>query len=428
MKLRRELLGIILAFTAAGTIATNADSTAYQEIYAQQDKQEKQIHVALESEFISQKDTALLEKSMQQIEEAEQKATKRSLKAMLEQEEQDLADVQKRLADKEEKVAATEYKQLAKELEALAEKRQEPFIVKEDTEQLAVFQESLTDLEDAQKVDAIRTLASEIDALAKAMDDNQKKLVALTNTLKEANTTNEALTKAKYLSTSDKDELKTDREENTKYLKDADNLEQVTTRKTESVALIDRLEKKNKDSEQDFKDNEKSAKELVQATNTLLSEGDLTSDEEKELKSTSETLNKSLKLEVYVPGDLAKHSTSLQTIYDEYLENSDKRIAEAKKKAEQEAAEKAAREKEEAAKQQALAEEQARNSASNAASSSSAPTLVGEWYQAPAGYKFLKVESGKTYGQVKNPGNFSLITEAEAANYSPGHGNGSAKQ
>jgi hypothetical protein len=62
------------------------------------------------------------------------------------------------------------------------------------------------------------------------------------------------------------------------------------------------------------------------------------------------------------------------------------------------------------------------------ANDSATPTLVGDWHQAPAGYKYLKVESGKTYGQVKNPGNFSLITEAEAANYSPGHGNGSAKQ
>lgn len=58
-----------------------------------------------------------------------------------------------------------------------------------------------------------------------------------------------------------------------------------------------------------------------------------------------------------------------------------------------------------------------------------APVSVGGWTQAPAGQKYLKDSSGCYYGQVKNPDNFSLISEADAyANYRPGHGNGSAKQ
>jgi hypothetical protein len=131
-------------------------------------------------------------------------------------------------------------------------------------------------------------------------------------------------------------------------------------------------------------------------------------------------LNNALGLKDYEPGDLATNFQSLKMDYDSSLSTSNQRVA-AAKKAEQE---KAAQEK--AAQEKAAAEAAQQQAAASASPASS--TVVGGWYQAPAGYKYLKGDSGKTYGQVKNPGNFSLITDSEAAAYTPGHGNGSAKQ
>lgn len=160
----------------------------------------------------------------------------------------------------------------------------------------------------------------------------------------------------------------------------------------------------------------------------MLDDGDLTKDETKELTTAKTTLEDSLALKDYSPGTLKDDFAALDSQYDSAKTSSDKRIADKKKEAE--AAAKAEREKQ--AKEQAEAAEQAKaNEEANQANANQAtpsPSLVGEWYQAPAGYKFLKVESGKTYGQVKIPENFTLITDSEAQSYSPGHGNGYAKQ
>lgn len=86
---------------------------------------------------------------------------------------------------------------------------------------------------------------------------------------------------------------------------------------------------------------------------------------------------------------MKKHYERIQPEYETLLKNSQKRLAEAAEKA----AAEAKRQAEETRKQ----EEEARKQAEQAAG----PTMNGDWYQAPAGFKYLKVTSGKTYGQVK---------------------------
>ncbi|WP_313466803.1 hypothetical protein [Carnobacterium sp.] len=424
--MKRSLLGIILAFSTAGVIATNVDAKAYQDIYEQQDQQEIQIKEVLASEFISADDHKLLKQGLERIEKAEQKETRRSLRSMMAEEEKHLSEVQKHLNSKEAQVAKSEFTQLMKDLKSLEKKSQEPFIVAEDSKQIEELKKELTNLSAAQKVQPIRILSSELSNLSTQMSDNQSLLIDSIDELKELNKLAEDLSKKKYLLTSDKEALKNDEKENAKYFEDADNFELVKSRKSDSKELIERLQTKQEETEHDFQENESQTNELIQSTSSLLSEGDLTSEEKDKLNGASQTLSNSLKMDNYEPGDLAKNYETLQTKYDEFLGNSNQRISEAKKKAEQEAAEKTAREKEEAAKQQTA--QQASSASSPSSGSTSSPTLSGEWYQAPSGYKFLKVSSGKTYGQVKNPNNFSLITATEAANYSPGHGNGSAKQ
>lgn len=156
------------------------------------------------------------------------------------------------------------------------------------------------------------------------------------------------------------------------------------------------------------------------ANNELLAKGDLNSDERAELNGIRTGLNEALSLKNYQTGDLSSSYTTLKISYDSSYRLSNERKEQTKRLA-QEAARKKA-EEEKAAQKQTQA-----NTLLNNKTPAPIPNSGG-WNQAPAGYKFLKVESGKTYGQVKNPDNFRLITEAEAAKYTPGHVNGSAKQ
>lgn len=437
MKLRRAVVGIILAFSATGVVVANENANAYQEVYTQQDKQERQIQTILNSEFISEEDSELLKQKVTEINQAEEKANRQTLKTLIAEEQQDFSAVKKRVAKNEKLVIQTEQEDLLKKITELETKSKEKFIAKKDRQQLTELKEE-AQLASNSTITIIRELTRTVSELAEQMENNQALITETVKELAELNKSSEALAKQKYLSSSEKEELVADRKENATYLEQTDDLQAITERKSTSQSLVTRLQTKQTESAEDFDAHEKKATEFIQTARSLVANGDLTSDEQAKLEDVITTLDNSLKMKNYQPGDLAKNSQTLQTTYDESLEKSNERIAEAKKKAEKEAAERAkkeaeeqaAREKEaqaEAARQQAAVEQMTVEQATNA-NDSATPTLVGDWHQAPAGYKYLKVESGKTYGQVKNPNNFSLITEAEAANYSPGHGNGSAKQ
>lgn len=73
MNLKKELLGIVLAFSTVGVIATGADANAYDTVYKQQEKQEKMINNAIESEFISQEDQALLSERLEYFDQEKTK-------------------------------------------------------------------------------------------------------------------------------------------------------------------------------------------------------------------------------------------------------------------------------------------------------------------------------------------------------------------
>lgn len=435
MKLRRELLGIVLAFSTAGIIASGVDANAYQEVYDQQEKQERKINQALSSEFISTEDQQQLEQSLDRMDQAKQSETRRSLRVLIEEETTHLSEVQKRLVEKEAQVAKTELSQLTENVSELNKKSQETFITAEDLQQVEQVKNQLTGLASVEQVAPIRTLSEETKELSNQIRANQTELIALVDDLKEANQQATDLSSKKYMQASDKEELTNNQKENSRYFDDADSIEQVKNRKSKSTALLARLQNKQEESEKDFQKYEDQSKELIKSATALLSEGDLTTEEKNQLTEYNQLLSKALALDAYTPGDLATNYQVFQTTYEQALKSSNERLAAAKKKADEEAAQKAAQEKaaQEKAAQEQAAQQAAAQAASNAGASSTAsqapaPTLSGEWYQAPDGYKFLKVESGKTYGQVKIPGNFTLITVEQAANYTPGHGNGSAKQ
>jgi len=439
MKLKRIIIGIVLAFSATGVVAENNNAEAYQELYIQQDKQEQHIETLLRSEFISKEDSTLLQQKMTDMNEAEKKDNRRTLENLLAEEEKEIVNVNKRIVDNEEAAIKREQKQLSTELDTLEKKSQEAYIDTEDQQQLTVLENEAEKVVSTTDIVMIRSLSAKVNELSIQMTKNQTVIIEAVTKLKELNKASEALGKQKYLLSSDKEELKKDREENASFFEKADSLQKVTSRQDDSETLLAHIKTKQQASGKDFEMYEKKAKDLLQTTNALFSEGDLIADEKEQLNQASQALNDSLDLKEYQPGDLEKEVQLLQRDYDEFLGNSNKRKEEAKEKAKKEAAEQAAREKEAAEKAQIEAEKQAAREQEAAqvanqqgveqpANATPSSTLVGEWHQAPAGYKYLKVDSGKTYGQVKNPGNFSLITDDEAANYTPGHGNGSAKQ
>lgn len=423
-KVKRELAGIILAFSAAGIFATGADTQAYQAVAKQRDQQELKLDSALDSEFISAADQKLLNQKISAYDKVEDTATRRTLRKKITQDNQALSQVQEHLQKTEAAVAKKEYQQLAQAVAAVAKKGQEDFILADDTSQVQDLQDELSKLAEVETVQPIRTVAGQVSTLAAAMKTNQEELKSAVAELRKANETSAELAKKAYLSDSEKSELQKDQQENARFFEDAQELATVATRKTASQELITRLQDKQEAAEKDFK-NKGQADKLLASADTLLAANDLTADEKAKLTASRQALTASLELKDYTPGDVAANYTSLQSVYDNTVTSRNQRIEEAKKKAAAEAAEKAAQEKK-------AAEAAAKAAAEQAAASTTAvpaPTLAGEWYQAPAGYKFLKVESGLTYGQVKQPNNFSLITEAEAAaKYRPGHGNGSAKQ
>lgn len=440
MKLNKRILGIIASFLSVGTIATSVDAAAYQEIYNQRSQQIIDIEITLTSEFISDQNKEILTQSLTRLSESESKANRRALRSVLEEEQLSLASIQDQLVLTESEVAQKERAQLAKRVDELTLQAEEPFILRDDSEQVEELKVALSNLETVESVIPMRLLAKEAIDLEKQLTSNQENLIEIVDGLQELNGQAEKLSKQKYLSYDDKQQLANVQEENEKYFEDADDLDEVDTRRKNSSTVISRIETKQKETEKDFKEYEDDSKELIKSTNSLLSEGDLLAEESEALNEYVASLNLALEREAYSPGDLATNYQLLKSDYDEFLGKSDERIAIAKEKAEKEAAEKAEREREETAKQEAAREAArieaaANNAASNNTSATSttnntppAATQSGDWYVAPAGYKYLKVESGLTYGQVKIPGNFSLITNEQAASYSPGRGNGWAKQ
>lgn len=420
MKLRKEIIGIVLAFSAVGVLATKVDAKGYQAVYQQRDPQVQQIEKALSSEFISASDQKRLSQEVKDTNQAEKNETRRELKKRTAAEKKLLATVQKRSNDSEAVAAKSEFTELKKEVTALDKKGQADFVLAADSKKVEELKDNLETVEFSKKVTPIRELADETVALSTEMSDNQTQLIDLVKEMKELNQSSGELAKKNYLPNSDKEALGKDQKENAKFFNDADDLENVTKRKATSQALLTSMQTKQKDTENDFKENESQAKALVQSADSLIKTGNLTAEEKTKLTATQLLLNNALGLKDYEPGDLATNFQSLKMDYDSSLSTSNQRVA-AAKKAEQE---KAAQEK--AAQEKAAAEAAQQQAAASASPAS--PTVVGGWYQAPAGYKYLKGDSGKTYGQVKNPGNFSLITDSEAAAYTPGHGNGSAKQ
>ncbi|MGE7366666.1 hypothetical protein ACQKKE_08470 [Desemzia incerta] len=420
MKLKRALLSIVLAFSTAGVLATNIDAKAYEEVYEQQDHQEQQINKTLNSEFISADDHALLANELERIQEAEQTETRRNLEAMINTEEKLLAEVRTRLDAKEAEVAESELEKLADDLAVLDQKKEEPFIVTKDIQDIETLTNKLAGLSSSKRVEPIRVIAVEVSRLTAQISENQTELVHLVEALKEDNQLAEELLKDTYVLAVDKELLQNDGKQNEQFFEDADDLAVVVSRQEDSEALIARLQNKRKIIEIDFQKNESQSNELLASVNSLISTGDLTTEENSSLKEARQTLADALEMKDYKPGDLGKKHTVLQNEYEELLEKSTQRIADAKAEAEQEAAEKPAAKEQE--------KQQSSSSSSNSGSSTPSATVSNGWHQAPEGYKYLRIDSGKTYGQVKNPGNYKLITIQEAANYSPGHGNGSAKQ
>lgn len=430
MKLRRDLIGIALTFLTAGTIATNANAQAYQEVYEEHQVQETQIKKVFESEFISNDDRERLLTGIDRINKAQEQSNRRNIREMLAEEESQLAEVKQHLVANEARVAQSESDKLAEKLKNLEEKSKEPFVLDEDVQQIKEFNDRLVALTQTKKVDPVRAVADEVALFTTKMNLNQSSLIELVEELKGFNQSSAELLKKKYLSKDEKQLLTQDQKVNTLFFEDADNMTHVKEQKEASQKLIESLQQKQAAIQKDFDTNETQVKELVKSVDALLAQGDLISEEKESLTKEKDILNQALKMIDYQPGDLGEKYTLSNKTYHDARKKSDGRIAEAKKKAEEEAAKKAAQEKalreaaaEEAARQQAAAQSQASNHASPPAA-----TVSGGWHQAPAGYKYLKVESGLTYGQVKNPNNFSLITVEEAANYRSGHGNGSAKQ
>ncbi|GGI65636.1 hypothetical protein ACFQOY_10055 [Enterococcus alcedinis] len=426
-KLRRELLGIILAFSTAGMFATRADANAYQEIHQQQAQQANQVQEVLASEFITTEDSKQLEQELLTFDQAKDKKNRRTLRNLHQSGQESLKTAQENLLLEEAKVANKEYKQLVKALDKLETKSQESFVLADDQQFVADLSDEIAELKDSSVVEPIRLTARQIKQLSQSLADNQVDMMTLVEQLKETNRSSETLAKKKYITANEVKELTADRKENAKYFEQANDLGLLQKRQKTSDQLVTAIEKRQVASEKDFKAHQELAEKISKLTSNLLEKGDLTKEEKETLTASNQKISDALTLVAYQPGDLQKHTTDLTEHYETYAAKSEERIEKTRQEAE---AKRIAGEKAEAKRQadariaeQAAAEEAARNNAAPPAA-----TQSGDWYQAPAGYRYLKVDSGLTYGQVKIPGNFSLISDAEAGNYRPGRGNGWAKQ
>lgn len=409
MSIKKKLVGIVLSFVVVGGIATNTYEASYQKIYDKHEINKTEMLKIMESEFISDSDKSMLENQITSFSDVKDSDVKSKLINLIELENENIEAVQQAIAKNEATVAKKEINALQNELEKLTSKSEEPFILKDDILLIDKLQQEIKMLDASVKVKPVRDIAQEVDDLSTQLIDNQKQAKSSVEELKQFNKKLEDLSRHEYVLVPDKKLIKETQKENAELFDHVDNLQVVKERQKESNQIVEKITTKIKDSEIDFKEHGPKVRELINLSNKLLAEGQLEESEKEKLNGYVTVIKDTLEKKGYNPGDLEKHYERIQPEYETLLKNSQKRIAEV--------AEKAATE----AKRQA---EEARKQVEQAAE----PTMNGDWYQAPAGFKYLKVTSGKTYGQVKNPNNFSLITEEEAANYSPGHGNGSAKQ
>lgn len=432
MRLRKELVGLVLAFSLAGTVATSMDAKAYEGINTKHEKQSVAVDKVLDSEFISSKDQKKLINQREKIEKGKNSDSRKRLNKKIDKETALLKEVNVNLVKEEKKVAKKEYQKVETKVDSLVEKSTEKFIADKNVKEIKAIQKKAKSLATSTKVKPIRKLSKTIDKTQKETKKTQKELVEIVASLKTNNTTADSLLSKKYLLENDYKQLDSLKKENQKHFEDAKDVSVVSGLKNTSDQLLKELTAKQKDSESDFTENAEKSTALVNQMKDLAAKGSLTDEEKTALTEKGQALTELLALKNYQPGDLAKNYITTQGLYDSSLKQSDTRIAEAKKaeeKRQEEARKEAERQeaaRQEAARQEAARQEEAARQAS--ASQNAGPTLVGAWYQAAPGTKFLS-NSGKTYGQVKNPQNFQVISAEEAAaNYSPGHGNGSAKQ
>ncbi|MFW8052768.1 hypothetical protein [Vagococcus fluvialis] len=426
MTFKKQLLGVISSFLLVGTIVSASSESAYQSVYEAHEKEALRIEKAIDSEFITLTDKQDLSNKVSEFNQVKNYKTRAELKKIINSEKQQVAKVEEKLVEKEKKIASKEYDYLKIDIEDLEKKSKEAFVLGSDSDETAQLKKEIIRLTDIETVHSIRELSSQVSELDKKLANNQAKAKELVNQLTELNKTNNKLAKNEYLLASDKKELGNDLKKNSVYFKDADDLTVLEARFSESSQVLEVVQTNIKETEKDFKENEKDVKTLIGQVKTLVEEGDLTKEEIASIDKHMSSLIDRLDLKDYQAGDLKRHQAALRADYEDYGKLSKERIEKARKIAEKEAKEQQKREEEAQKKAAQEAQRQAQQNQNN--QSVEQPTVNGEWTQAPSGHRYLKVESGKTYRQVKNPNNFQLITDEEAASYSPGHGNGSAKQ
>lgn len=122
MKLRKELLGIVLAFSMTGIIATSVNANAYQDVYDQQEKQEQKINKLLQSVFISEDEQSTLEHELSSFDQVKDRENRQGLLDLIAQSEATLAKVEKSVSSAEANAVKTELSQIKTQLDALAKK------------------------------------------------------------------------------------------------------------------------------------------------------------------------------------------------------------------------------------------------------------------------------------------------------------------
>lgn len=415
MKLKQTILSIAVAFLSVGAVTTAVDSSKYQQIEELQTKHEVKMKKAITSEFITPEETQLLKTDMENFRRAQKTESRKNLLEMIDKEKSNIKKIEKNLVENEAKTAKKELFELKNQYRILEVQSKEAFVFKEDKNKVAEIKKEIDKLpKNIKKVQPIRAISIKVGDISASIRKVQTEAKSASEKLKELNKQSEELSEKNYLGSSDRDTLEKDREKNNQLIKNSDSISTIENREKESKELIEKLSKKSDETEKDFKDNEENARNLSKFIETLLKEGELHSDEKTELNKIAKTLNHSLDLKEYKPGDLGKNYSAQKETYDKYEKNNLDRKAEKKKKEEEEKAAKEKVKKEE--------EEKKRKEVTSSNSNHSE-----EWHKAPDEKRYLDKESHLTYKQVKNPSNFEEISEEEAAKYKPGHGNGSAK-
>lgn len=420
MKLRKDIVGIILSFSLVGAVATGVDAASYKGVMERQSKQEIQIQKKIASEFVSKDDQQRLEQDLIEIKDNKNKKTRRQLDEMMSKEDSFLVEVDERIEKKETEVAQNEQTKLASQFKKLEEESQEKYIVETDLIKVKDLDNEFKELQTPKKVKPVRSLATKIENLSEQMKGNQTVLTGLVNDLKKENSVSEKLEKNRFVSEQDKKMLATKQTENKKFFDNANNIETVKECKEASQAFNKEVETKKSEIEKDFTASEEKAKKLVTSSDKLLLEGNLEADEKKKLEDQSKKTKDALALTKYESGDLTKYYGEHQETYDDLSKKSEDRKKETERKA-----------KEDEKKREVTEVETIKDDSEVISDNEQAGGVIptgGGWNRPPDGYVFLKVDSGLTYRQVKNPTHYLIISEADGQKFEPGHGNGSAKQ